>query len=455
MRRRLLAVVVGTVALALLVAALGTFALLRRDDSRQQRERLRDVSERLAANTTALESLDTALSALELTSASTVRFDPKDPDPARMRVTRTAGIGIPVEVTDALSAPDLLLVAQGTTVTRVSKGLTWSITGIAPDGQNFDALVLVAVLPDTARRAVGWLVAGSLAALLVAAAAAFLFARSMTKPLRAATGAYLRIASGDLSVRLGDDDARFSSRRDEIGDLVRSLDTMAASLERARRQERQFLLSVSHDLRTPLTSIRGFAEALVDGTMDDPGRAGEVIAAESRRLERLVRDLLDLAKLEARQFSLSARTVDLTDLVADAADGFLPTAERAQLTLDFEADADCSAVVDPERLGQVLANLIENAMKYARTRVVVGLHRRGGGYAITVDDDGPGIATEDLPHVFDRAYTSDRRPTREIGSGLGLNIVKELVQAMGATVTPTTSDHGTTFTVMLPSSGRI
>ena len=451
MRRRLVAVVVGTVALALFVAGAGTFALLRRDDSRQQRERLRGVAERLAANPTALESLDTALGALELTSASTVRFDPLDPDPTRLRVTRNAGLPVPVEVAEALTAADLTAVTTGTTVTRVSKGLTWSIAGVAADGKSFDALVLVAVLPDTASRALGWLVVGSSAALLLAAVAAFLFARSLSRPLRAATGAYQRIASGDLSVRLGDDDRRMAARRDEIGDLVRSLDTMAESLERARRQERQFLLSVSHDLRTPLTSIRGFAEALADGTMDDPTRAGSVIAAEARRLERLVRDLLDLAKLEAHQFALSPRRVDLTDLVADAADGFLPAAERVGLVLAFDADPDCTVTVDPERLGQVLANLIENAIKYARTRVAVQLRRVPGGFTVSVEDDGPGIAVEDLPYVFDRAYASDRRPTREIGSGLGLNIVKELVKAMGASVNPTTSTSGTVFTVALPA----
>lgn len=448
MRRRLLAVLVGTVALSLAVAAIGTFALLRRDDARQQRQRLRDVAQTLAGNPTALDSLDTALGALQLTSANTVRFVRAQPDPSRLQLTRTAGLPLPVEVTDALTSTDLRDVMADTTVSRVSKGYTWAIAPVAPDGADFDALVLVAVLPDTARRAVGWLLAGSAAGLVVAAVAAFVFARGMSRPLRAATGAYQRIASGDLSVRVADVDPRFASRHDEIGDLIRALDTMAESLERARRQERAFLLSVSHDLRTPLTSIRGFAEALSDGTVEDPQRAGGVIASEARRLERLVRDLLDLAKLEARQFTLTPRRVDLTDLVTDAADGFLPAAERAGLVLALDAEEGCELHVDPERLAQVLANLIENAIKFADSSVTVGVgHTAHGSLQVRVSDDGPGIAPEDLPHVFERAYTSDRRPTREIGSGLGLNIVKELVAAMGASVVPTTSSAGTTFTV--------
>ena len=141
--------------------------------------------------------------------------------------------------------------------------------------------------------------------------------------LAATTDAYRRIAEGDLSVRVGDE-SRAAMRNDEIGELMRSLDVMADSLDRAQKQEQQFLLSVSHDLRTPLTSIRGFAEAISEGIAPDHQRAATVIASEARRLERLVGDLLTLARLEAQRFTLSMKRTDLSDLVTDAADGFLP-----------------------------------------------------------------------------------------------------------------------------------
>src|SRR5204863_2229924 len=139
--------------------------------------------------------------------------------------------------------------------------------------------------------------------------------------------------------------------------------TMAATLERSQGLEQQFLLSISHDLRTPLTSIRGYAEALADGTLDDPTRGGSVIVSEARRLERLVRDLLDLAKLEAHRFSLALEPVDLVDIAAGTADGFRPEADDAGVAIDVTAASEPVVVSgDPDRLAQVAANLIENAL---------------------------------------------------------------------------------------------
>jgi two-component system sensor histidine kinase BaeS len=211
---------------------------------------------------------------------------------------------------------------------------------------------------------------------------------------------------------------------------------MAGALERSKGLEQQFLLSVSHDLRTPLTSIRGYAEAIADGTTRDPTAAGEVILTESRRLERLVRDLLDLARLESRQFTLDQRPVDLVDVAAATVDGFRPDAETNHLALTVSGATEAILVqADPDRLAQVVANLVDNALKFARTAVVVGASLSGTDAVLVVDDDGPGIATEDLPHVFERLYVSRHEPVRrETGSGLGLAIVRELVEAMGGSV---------------------
>ena len=144
-----------------------------------------------------------------------------------------------------------------------------------------------------------------------------------------------------------------------------------------------------------------------------------MILAESRRLERLVRDLLDLARLESRQFTLDQRPVDLVDVATATVDGFRPDAETNHLALTVSGSTEAILVqADPDRLAQVVANLVDNALKFARSSVVVGASRSGSDALLVVDDDGPGIATEDLPHVFERLYVLAPR-TRAQGDRIG------------------------------------
>ena len=237
-----------------------------------------------------------------------------------------------------------------------------------------------------------WFLVAMLATLAVAVAVAVNLGRRLTRPLRAAQDATRRIAAGDLSVRVPEEQADGT----ELAGLARSINVMAASLERSRGMERQFLLSVSHDLRTPLTSIRGFAEALTEGRAPDPARAGTIISTEAARLERLVGDLLELANFDARRFSLDIRSTDVAEVVADTAEGFRPAADRAGVVLDVReapsADGSVPAVAaDPDRLAQVVANLVENALKFAESHISVAVTRDpdGDGVAIAVEDDGP------------------------------------------------------------------
>jgi two-component system sensor histidine kinase BaeS len=171
-------------------------------------------------------------------------------------------------------------------------------------------------------------------------------------------------------------------------------------------------------------------------------------------LERLVQDLLDLARFDARRFDLHLRAIDLAEVVADTGEGFRPAAEELGLRLDVEAGPSgvITANADPDRLAQVVANLVENALKYARTTVRVAVGAWPGAAVISVDDDGPGIAAEDLPRVFDRLFISARSPARPVGTGLGLAIVTELVSAMGGAVraeSPTSATGGTRVVVTL------
>ena len=277
--------------------------------------------------------------------------------------------------------------------------------------------------------------------------------RRITKPLRRAVSTTQRIAAGDLDARVGAQPGGFP----ELSSLADSIDAMAEGLGRLRNAERQFLLSVSHELRTPLTSIRGYSEAILDGATTDPTHAASVIGNEARRLERLVGDLLDLAKLDARTFSLYFRTVDVAEVIDEVAEELRPVVDNAGLQLAvYPPPLPLFARVDPDRLDQVLANLVENAAKYARTRIDMGAIADGAEARLIVEDDGPGIPPEEIGLIFNRHYSADRhaRPGRPRGSGLGLAIAAELSAAMGATMraeSPTGPGGGTRMGVRLPT----
>jgi two-component system OmpR family sensor kinase len=314
------------------------------------------------------------------------------------------------------------------------------------------AVILTRRLPTGVHDIGVWFLIAAGVTLAAAALVAERLGRRITRPLEAAEATTRQIAGGDLAARVP-----ITPKADaETASLAHSINTMAESLARSRGLERQLLMSVSHDLRTPLTSIRGFAEAIADGATTDTHRAAEVIASESRRLERLVRDLLELAKLDGQQFSLALRRVDLAEVVADTGEGFRPAADDLgiQLSVDAGQPGAVAVTADPERLAQLVANLVENALKYARREVHVGAAMSAGQPVLWVEDDGPGIAPDDLPRVFERLFMSTRYPARQMGSGLGLAIVGELVVAMGGTVraeSPVFPDGGTRMVVTLRS----
>jgi two-component system sensor histidine kinase BaeS len=194
---------------------------------------------------------------------------------------------------------------------------------------------------------------------------------------------------------------------------------------------------------------------VAEGAVDDEEsrrRAALIIEAEARRLERLVADLLELARLDAREFSLHLGPVDVAEVARHAALALEPAAREVGLQLAVTGEpGPLMAVADAERLAQVVANLVENALKYAARTVEVTTREVPSGAEIAVADDGPGIDPDDLPRVFERLYTSRRQPGRKVGTGLGLAIVRELVTAMGGRVdVGPTAEGGTRFVVALP-----
>lgn len=226
----------------------------------------------------------------------------------------------------------------------------------------------------------------------------------------------------------------------------------------ALRQE--FVANVSHELRTPLSLIKSAAETLIDGGREDPVvtvRFLEIIDKHANRLTHLIDDLLLLARIDSGRVELNLRPVDLRAAAGDALDDAALIARARDVTLVNEVPGSLRAEADPERLRQVLANLIDNAIKYGRTGGVVALRGReagGGMVEISVRDDGPGIPPEALSRVFERFYRVDRARSREQGgTGLGLAIVKNVVQAHGGDVrVESAAGRGAEFFLTLPAS---
>ena len=227
-------------------------------------------------------------------------------------------------------------------------------------------------------------------------------------------------------------------------------------LRRADQMRRDFVANVSHELRTPLTAIRGYVEALADNPPPaDAQRFLDVIARHTLRMERLVRDLLRLARLDAVQEPLDRTTCAVSSIVAAVEHDMQAqlTAKRQRLTVDLGAGAE-TIVADPAKLHDVLRNLLENASNYAPdgSTIEIDARRLRDGVAITVADHGPGIPDADLPRIFERFYRVDRSRTRDPGgTGLGLSIVRHLVELHGGKVTAANRPAGgAILTVVLP-----
>jgi len=225
---------------------------------------------------------------------------------------------------------------------------------------------------------------------------------------------------------------------------------MSTELERSRESQRQFLESASHELKTPLTSILGYADALQDGAVA-PAQGAEVIGEEARRLQRLVQDLLELARVGRADFAVERDPVDLAAVVAAAVDRHRSRADELGVTLSADAADHADGIGDADRLLQATSNLIENALRITPTGGRVTARANAG--RITVSDTGPGLRDEELPRAFERFYLYERYRTRRAGgSGLGLAIVSELLAAMGGSASAAHRDGGgTEFALTVPT----
>ena len=286
----------------------------------------------------------------------------------------------------------------------------------------------------------------SLGGIFVAGLLGWYLSRRITAPVLALSRASDEIARGHYDVDLPE-----VKGGGEIGQLADSFRQMASRLSVAEQQERNFLMSVSHELRTPLTAIRGHVDALREGVAEDPeARAAslDVIAREGVRLERLVGDVLDLAKLEAHRFTLLSEEVDMERLCDQAYVAFGEEARRRGIEYDRRFDAKPTIVSDGDRVLQIISNLLSNAFRWTPDggRVELQLSASNGRVSVAVDDNGPGVAPEERERIFRPFWSRD-----DSGTGLGLAIAHELAAALGGSIQlESKPTQGSRFQLVLP-----
>lgn len=298
------------------------------------------------------------------------------------------------------------------------------------------------------------LIFGGIVGIIAAIVAALILWASLFRPLGKVTGGIRAVARGDYGQRVP------VSGTSEVRALATDVNRMADSVESSQQALRDFLANVSHELKTPLTSIRGFSQAMLDGTLDTPeerARAARVIDSESARLLHLVGELLDLSRIESGQQAMAISDVRASELLAQIRDVFEVRASDAGVAIELEMSDDAVVAADFDRIEQVLGNLVDNALRHTPSgkRVRAGVRRDGPGFAaLFVSDEGGGIAPGDLPHVFERFYRSKDEGSGS-GTGLGLAIAHEIVRAHGGDLrVESPPGSGATFVFTLPLAAQ-
>jgi two-component system sensor histidine kinase BaeS len=319
-------------------------------------------------------------------------------------------------------------------------------------GAGGDGVVLTRrVVAGTGALVLGNLWLALAAGLAAGIAAGGLLARLVAHPVRDAAVAAGRLSAGDRSVRL---QVRPPA---EVADLAEAFNQLAAALATSEGRQRDFLLSVSHELRTPLTTIRGYAEALADGVVGAEGapKAGRTMLDEAERLDRLVSDLLTLARLEAADLPVELMPVDLVELIGSAVEAWGGRCAAVGVPLRAELPAGPVLVkTDPGRIRQVVDGLCENALRVVPpgAALVLAVRAEPAGGVVEVRDGGPGFTDDDLAVAFERGALYQRyRGVRKVGSGLGLALAARLVRRLGGTIEAGHApEGGARFTVTLP-----
>jgi two-component system OmpR family sensor kinase len=371
------------------------------------------------------------------------------------RVTGPAGA---VAATGSVTPAEIAALAAGRNVSDTSKisGVKYFVEGrpttSGPGAGGGIVLLQKVSVARSAERSIGFRLIVALAAgLVVAALTGLLLARRLARPLQHAAGAARRLSTGARDVRLVPEGPA------EVAAVADALNALSSALATSEGRQREFLLSISHELRTPLTAVKGYAEALSDGVV--PAAAveatGQILLAESSRLERLVSDLLDLARLGAQDFRIDVASVDLVTLVNQAALVWSDRCAREGVLFGLEVPSTPVIVQsDPTRLRQIVDGLAENALRVtpAGRPIVFAVSATPYEAVLQVRDGGPGLTPDDCRVAFDRSALYDRyRGVRRVGTGVGLALVAGLAGRLGGRAAAGRSpEGGAAFTISLP-----
>lgn len=335
-------------------------------------------------------------------------------------------------------------------------------TAAPPDQPAATAFIIVAVPWDALSDAwtvilgrLKWIV---IAALLASLLVAFVLSRSLTSRLRTLTQGAHAMARGDYAraMRL----ANVRTSNDEIGDLANAFQTMAGNVGRAQQAQRDLVANVSHELKTPLTSIQGFSQAMIDGTVTSDTEyqdLAQIIQQESQRMRRLVEQMLELSRLESGTVRLDVAPVRVDELVENVGKRYARLGEAKGVAVRWASPPQLVMDADASRLEQVLVNLLDNALQYTDTGGQVTLYAqvaRPNQIEFVIQDTGSGIPPDDVPRLFERFYQVERSRTGQGKHvGLGLAIVREIVDGhQGEIAVRSTVGAGTTITVSLPNA---
>ena len=361
---------------------------------------------------------------LLLTAQNVVIYDTQNEDAYGMQLqlvrTRTLDQATAIEGTIVLGGQPYIASGVGLGTRRNPLGASRLV--LVQTTASINALAVQSLLPP-------FLEAGLLA-LAVALALGLIVSRAFARPLSELAAAAEDIAAGNYARRVA------NTSPDEIGVVGRSFNRMAEAVERARTQQQDFLANVSHELKTPLTSLIGFSQALIDGSLQKPAerkRAAEIIQEEAQRVLRMAQELLDLARVESGQLPLHPIQVDLRALLDQELEIVRPRATARDLEIHLQVPGDLRPVrADVERLHQVVANLLDNAVKYATPGDPVVLAVENGVQSVEiVVSNGVGQHPPDVERIFDRFYRGDPSRPSAGGVGLGLSISRELAVALG------------------------
>ncbi|MCP3033342.1 cell wall metabolism sensor histidine kinase WalK [Halobacillus sp. A1] len=259
-------------------------------------------------------------------------------------------------------------------------------------------------------------------------------ANQLVMPLKKMEMVSEKMAGGDFSKRI------YPSSSDEVGSLAESFNRLAKYLEEEESNRREFLQNVSHELRTPLSYMRGYTEAIMDGLIQDEEEKEKYIRIthqETARLSRLVNDLLDLAQLEGDSYPMNLEPIPFAQLIYDVVERFKLRIEQKRISIILQLDEEAIIEGDADRLEQVVSNLLDNAIRYTHEadQILINIKQINGKTVLTISDTGRGIPKEDLENIMDRFYRVQKSRTREEGgSGLGLAVVKQIIQKHNAEI---------------------